>query len=224
MIREIKITDIKINKEAIVKRMRVRDQEDIDRINELCEQAIDVAVPKTIFAIGYINDSNNEQVTINEITFNSKLMSKNFDKLHRVFPFMATCGREVFDWANKIDDVFERYWADYIMEAILRSAIRELYDVIKNEFGLEKLSSMNPGSLEGWPIEQQEHLFSLFNKGKEPLGISLTDTFLMIPQKSISGILFPSDSNYVNCQLCERVNCQSRRVPFNIEIKKKLTI
>lgn len=223
MTREIKVTNININRESIVKRMRVSDQEDIDRINEMCEQAVAIAVPKAMFTVGYINDSNDEQVTIDEITFNSKLMSKNFSKLHRVFPFIATCGKEVYDWANTIDDVFERYWADYIMEAILRTPIKELYDAIKKEFGLDKLSSMNPGSLEGWPIDQQGKLFSLFKKGEQPIGVTLTETFLMIPQKSVSGILFPSDSNYVNCQLCDRENCQSRRAPFDIKLKMKLT-
>jgi hypothetical protein len=43
----------------------------------------------------------------------------------------------------------------------------------------------------------------------------LTDSLLMVPRKSISGILFPSEEGFVACQLCERERCPGRKAPFS---------
>jgi hypothetical protein len=44
--------------------------------------------------------------------------------------------------------------------------------------------------------------------------VRLTESMLMIPRKSVSGIFFPSEEGFVACQLCERENCPSRKAPF----------
>ena len=81
---------------------------------------------------------------------------------------------------------------------------------------------MNPGSLDGWPIEQQVELFNLLENKNKDLGVELTESFLMVPQKSVSGILFKSKSGYTNCKLCEMVNCPSRKSPFEPGLRERL--
>ena len=46
-------------------------------------------------------------------------------------------------------------------------------------------------------------------------GVELTESFLMRPRKSISGIRFVSNEEFVNCKLCNRENCQGRRADFD---------
>jgi cobalamin-dependent methionine synthase I len=108
------------------------------------------------------------------------------------------------------------------MEAYLRGAMTELQNVIKNQYGVSKLSSMNPGSLAGWPIDRQRELFDLLDNKNEEIGVELTESFLMLPNKSGSGILFKSKTGYSNCKLCERLNCPTRRDPFDSKLKAKL--
>jgi predicted transcriptional regulator len=43
----------------------------------------------------------------------------------------------------------------------------------------------------------------------------------MIPLKSTSGILFPTEVDYKNCQLCSRKNCPGRKAPYNPELLKE---
>ena len=65
-----------------------------------------------------------------------------------------------------------------------------------------------------WPIEQMQGLFRLLG-GADQIGVTITESSLMIPNKSISGILFASaTSDYESCAYCERENCPNRRVPF----------
>jgi len=45
------------------------------------------------------------------------------------------------------------------------------------------------------------------------VGIELTESLLMVPQKSVSGVRFANAHDYVNCRLCPRENCPNRRAP-----------
>ena len=76
---------------------------------------------------------------------------------------------------------------------------------------------MSPGAgdADTWAIEQQRDLFSLFGNVFELIGVELTDSFLMIPNKSVSGILFPTEIDFRSCQVCHRKNCPSRSAPFD---------
>ena len=47
------------------------------------------------------------------------------------------------------------------------------------------------------------------------IGVRLTDSFLMVPMKSISGILFPTEVRFESCQLCPRKDCPGRRAPYD---------
>jgi len=80
---------------------------------------------------------------------------------------------------------------------------------------------MNPGSLESWPITQQKELFSLFGNVEELIGVKLTDSCVMFPLKSVSGIYFPTEINFESCQLCPREKCIGRRTPYDPELAKK---
>jgi hypothetical protein len=75
---------------------------------------------------------------------------------------------------------------------------------------------MNPGSgnRNFWPIGQQRQLFQLLGDVEASVGVRLTDSFLMTPNKTVSGILFPTDVPFVSCQLCTRENCPRRRAQY----------
>ena len=74
---------------------------------------------------------------------------------------------------------------------------------------------MSPGSLEDWPITEQTKLFSIFGDTERLIGVRLTDSMLMVPRKSISGILFPSEEGFTSCQLCDRERCPGRKAPYS---------
>ena len=74
---------------------------------------------------------------------------------------------------------------------------------------------MNPGSLPDWPITEQAKLFSLLGDVKALIGVTLTESMLMLPTKSVSGVYFETERNFENCELCARENCPGRRKPFD---------
>ena len=78
---------------------------------------------------------------------------------------------------------------------------------------------MSPGSGDAviWPIEQQRNLFALLGDGSQQIGVQLTDSCLMIPNKSVSGIRYPTEIDFHTCQVCHREDCPGRIAPFDEE-------
>lgn len=82
---------------------------------------------------------------------------------------------------------------------------------------------MAPGSgaADVWPITQQKTLFAIFGNVEELIGVKLTDSCLMIPIKSVSGIFFPTIAKFESCMLCPRDVCPRRRAPYDLEMVKR---
>jgi hypothetical protein len=142
----------------------------------------------------------------------------NLDQAHRVIAYVATCGMELDAWAKSFDDMLYGYWADVIKEGALRSAMQALNEHLEACYTLGHTGVMNPGSLADWPIQQQRPLFQLLGDPTAAIGVVLTDSFLMQPNKSVSGIRFPTEASYENCQLCPREGCPGRRAPYEPEL------
>jgi cobalamin-dependent methionine synthase I len=114
-----------------------------------------------------------------------------------------------------------KFIIDSIKEIALGAASHYLTEYIKNKYKVENMAVMNPGSLEDWPISEQKPFFSLFDNVEELIGVKLTDSFLMLPIKSISGIYFPTETSFASCQLCPREKCPNRRAKYDPELKEK---
>lgn len=208
--------------EGLKKKLRVRDGGGwADRFAGLSQEAKSIARPRALYGTAYVNSRSEGSVVIDGVRFDSRVLQVNLEKAHRIFPFLATCGIELHDWAAAQDDVLLRYYAGEIAEAALRQALGALQKHLKERYRLGRTSTMSPGSLPDWPIQAQRPLFSLFGKAEELLGVRLTDSLLMIPSKSVSGIRFPTEQTFASCQLCPREGCPSRQAPYDGELYEK---
>jgi hypothetical protein len=188
----------------------------LDDLRQMAEQAQALANPKVIYRVALVAASGDRSVNIDEGEFSSRVLRVNLENVHRVFPFVATCGRELKVWADVYQDMLQRFWADAIMEQALFAAIQELERRLEERYQPGPMSSMNPGSLEDWPISQQRPLFALFGDIRAQIGVELTESMLMIPAKSVSGVLFPSQAGFMaSCQLCPREVCPNRSEPYD---------
>ena len=123
-----------------------------------------------------------------------------------------------------MNDLLEQYYLEGIADLALHYTIMHLEKHLKRKYKLGQISSMNPGSLKDWPITQQKELFSIFTNTQKIIGVRLTDSFLMIPRKSVSGIYFPTEINFYSCQLCPREVCIGRRAPYDPKLAKSYRI
>jgi len=155
--------------------------------------------------------------TVQRARFTSRALRVNLDEVERVFAYVATCGGELDSMPVASGDVFGQFCRDTIKEMALWAALSHLYVHLTETHQLGALASMNPGSGEAnvWPIEQQEDLFAFLGDVQGSIGVALTDSCLMVPNKSVSGIFYPSESGFESCQLCRQERCSHRRAPFD---------
>ncbi len=180
----------------------------------LLEDVRSVVNPKAICDICYIEERTADSVTINGVTFASRVLQVNLENAHRVFPSVATCGREL-DELTVGDDPLRQYWLDHLRIIALRAASARVRDHIEATYQPGKMSSMAPGSLQDWPITQQVQLFSLLGDVEGSIGVRLTDSFLMLPLKSMSSMHFPTETTFHSCSLCPRKDCPGRSAPYD---------
>lgn len=57
--------------------------------------------------------------------------------------------------------------------------------------------------------------------GADEIGLELTDSCLMLPYKSVSGIAYEAEATFENCMLCPRENCPTRRAPYDASMGAK---
>ena len=196
----------------------------VDTIRELFTKAVKLIRPKAMYKTCFIDDKRDNTVIIEGTEFKSKVLRRNLDDVERVFCYVATCGTELEGFCLDPSDFMEQFLIDELKEMALRAALDYLRKHIKEEYKISKIATMNPGSGDAdvWPIDQQRELFSLLGDVYGLLGVTLTDSCLMTPNKTVSGIYFPSEVNFESCQECRRENCPSRRVPYAGERSMRL--
>lgn len=192
-----------------------------DDLRRLVSDAQSAAKPRALYAVAFIESRGDDTVVIDGTTLTSRVLRVNLEKARRVFPYLATCGSELEEWSSSLDDVLHRYWADVIKELALASAIRALNEDLAERYRPGRTSAMSPGSLEDWPLEEQRALFDILGNPEGAIGVRLSDSFLMIPTKSVSGIRFPTEQSFESCQLCPRQDCPGRRCPYDEELYER---
>jgi hypothetical protein len=191
--------------------------DDADELLILVNLAQRIGKPKAAYTVAFVGRREDDSVEIGDILFKSRILSRNLNSVERVFPFIATCGCDMDEAIDVRNDMLKEFWWDLIKAHLLDASYKFLSDHLLHRFRLGKTSTMHPGSGDAtvWPIDQQRQLFALVGDVQEAIGVRLTDSCLMIPNKTISGILIPTEKDFKSCQVCHRENCPSRQAPFN---------
>jgi hypothetical protein len=186
-----------------------------DVLEKLAAEARSIAKPEGLYGLAFVDSEDDKAIVVEGITFKSRVLRINLDHQHRVFPYVVTGGVELDAWAQAHEGILEKFLADMIAEQAVEAAEDAIEDRIQQRYRPGTLSVMNPGSLPDWPIIEQVPLFNLLGDTQERIGVTLTDSMMMIPIKSVSGIRFASEQSFMSCQLCPRDSCRARRCPYD---------
>ena len=190
-------------------------------VRELVGIAESLIQAKALYEVSYIGQRGEDTVEVNGVTFTSRVLRVNLDKVERVFPFIVTIGKALEDKASSSGDLLRQFYLETMGNMALRSSRQYLEKYLKRHFGLGQLSRMSPGSLKDWPVTEQKPLFSVFGNVEDLIGVTLTDNMLMIPRKSVSGMFFPTEVSFFSCQLCSRKDCPARMAPYDETLREK---
>jgi len=213
-----------LNTQTLLSRLHVNESDEMAKeILKLAEEVAPIIAPKAVYEVCYIEAKNYDTVTLGDITFTSRVLRVNLDEVQRVFAYVATCGNEIDVLGLADGDFVVGFWLDTIKAMALGASVRHLRSHLKEKYLLGQMSRMNPGAgdRDTWPIEQQKELFAIFGNVEELIGFRLTDTCLMLPNKSVSGVFFPTEIPFESCQVCQREDCPGRRAPYEPHFLEK---
>ena len=156
---------------------------------------------------------------IADVTFNggTKIV-RQLENAEGGILFICSAGKGISEKSKSLmasADLIEGYILDVIGSVTVEAAVEKMQDYIEVELtghGLKLTNRYSPGYC-GWSLEEQKLLFGLFPDNQ--CGIRLTDSFLMYPVKSVSGVMgFGKNvkKGAYECQLCELVTCMYRKI------------
>lgn len=196
------------------------DEMVIEEVNALLNRIIPFLRPRFFFFItDGVLDIEQETLTVQDTVFAiGKTIARQLRGSESYAFFAATAGIEFEEFQHILqqeNDMVKVYIADSLGSIIAEKAAdymeKELVEYIK-EKGWKHTNRYSPGYC-GWHVSEQQKLFSLFPV-TSPCGIQLTDSSLMIPIKSVSGVIGIGSSvrklEYT-CGLCTYENCFRKR-------------
>jgi hypothetical protein len=193
---------IQLDLEAVRTRLHLKRDNDLKTLQDLAAIAQPLIEPKVLYKICYIEEKLAQGVIVEGLLLSSKVLRKNLDKIERIFPFVITIGSKFSEKLDACSDLLEKFYLDTIGNVALNQVRLELKNRLKAEYGIEKTAFMAPGSLPDWPLEEQRPLFKLLGDVTASIGVKLSESLLMLPAKSVSGIYFPTETSFFSCQLC----------------------
>jgi hypothetical protein len=222
-IKMVSFTDIPfaLNTDQLFENLRIKPGTDrAKEFEDLVSEVREIGKPKALYKVSFVDEKGKDTITLDGVTFTSLALRKNLDSLERVFPYIATCGTEIDDIEIEQGDLRKKLWISFLKANLLEISIQYLREQLDKRYKASELATMNPGSGDAsvWPFEQQRELFSIFGDVEQLIGVKLTKSLIIVPDMSVSGILFPTEIGFQSCQLCHRENCRFRRAPFDREL------
>ena len=216
--------DLKINVSQIENVIGYKEGEDraivTDLIKEILKESQEISNIKAQYTIfhGVRFDNDSKSLEISNISFQiKKIVFGQIKKSDSVAIFLCTAGAEIGIRSRKAmheRDLLRGYIYDIIGSEIVEAAA----DLMQNELEKAVISSgekitnrYSPGYC-GWDVAEQHKLFQLVPDNF--CGIRLTESALMDPIKSVSGIIGIGKYVRLNpytCNMCDLKNCIYRK-------------
>jgi len=176
--------------------------------------------PRFAFLVKYgLLNIQSHCLTIDHCDFKiDRIIAKQLKQSEAFSCFVATAGKEYEAYQQKLShegDMVKSFIANALGSIIAEKCADEMELFLQEsieKLGWKHTNRFSPGYC-GWHVSEQQQLFSLFNE-KSPCGIHLTDSSLMIPIKSVSGIIGVGKDvrkNEYSCGLCDFDKCYKRQ-------------
>ena len=218
------IDELFVDKKNVLKGLGMKysdaDEYLLQLIDQLLQQCHELVKPKTCYSI--IADPQfyleKKQLQLKDILFETgKVVTNSLRKSENIAVFVCTIGPKVEQLAKQLmneGNSLEGYIVDLIGSEFAEAVADYLHNQLETkaqETGKGVTNRFSPGYC-NWPVVQQHKLFLLLET--KNCGITLTSSALMIPVKSVSGIIGMGKGvkrAAYKCSLCDDDKCILRQ-------------
>jgi Vitamin B12 dependent methionine synthase, activation domain len=217
--------DLKLSVSQIEQVMGYKEGESHETISELIrkllketESVCNIKAEYRVLPVEKFDDSG-KQIRINGLIFDvKKIVYGQIKKSERLAVFLCTAGPEIgirSRAAMKDGDLLTGYVYDVIGSEVVEAAVDLIQNSLQNSMAAEgkKITNRYSPGYCGWDVAEQHKLFQLVPDNY--CGITLNDSALMNPEKSVSGFIGIGENvryNPYTCRLCDMKDCIYRKV------------
>ncbi len=184
---------------------------------DLIRRVLALAQPRAVYRAVPVDSRGEGWIRAGGVRLGSTVLARHTRGTDRVYPYVVTLGPGIEEAASASTDLLEQFCLHEVGNLVLIRAEEAARERVARAVGAGELYSLRPGALADWPLTGQGPLFRLLGGVEAEVGVRLTESFLMIPRKSVSGIWFASDEAFVSCRLCGQDRCPDRRARFDPE-------
>ena len=222
-----KYNELDIKRNSLVKTMGYTEESLPAMINEEIDEVFESGNDLCNIEGGYnitesINqDKSNLSILLENVAFDiHKVIFQQIKKSNSIAIFACTAGKRITDKSKefmKNGDLLKGYVYDLFGSIVVESAMDIIQGSLQKEMaalGLKITNRFSPGYC-GWEVAEQKKLFSLLPE--HFCGIELTDSCLMQPTKSVSGIIGIGESvkyNGYTCNICDASDCLYKNLKY----------
>jgi len=163
-------------------------------------------------------DANNKTVRVLSHEFSvGNIIFNELKPSGKIIVFTCTAGKPICDYAKEEykTDVLKGFLIESLANVVVETAMDRIMDKMREECQSQNLLVSNrysPGYC-SWNVSEQHKLFKLLPK--EFCGVSLTESALMLPIKSISGFIGVGENikyNHYKCKFCSQKQCIYKKI------------
>ena len=192
------------------------------KVDRLEDKFTALVKPTMYYREGNITSTDNGSVYLEDgLSFKSPKLSKSVHNCREIICFIATIGSRVDAEIKTLEDrnhLSEAYILDAMGSVAIESIVDKFQQRMRERYqteGRDVSLRFSPGYCD-WPLTEQKKLFHFFDELQSD--VKLTDSCLMQPRKSVSGIfgILPAQTPspvypYNPCSDCSKKTCTARR-------------
>lgn len=186
-------------------------------IDECIDEIEHIISPKSIYTILPVT-VNNDIITFSDVKIHSKNLAKNLNGCEKIVLFAATIG-------TGIDMLLKKYSCNNMSKAVVLQStaavfIEEYCDECQTKIENKVINEgyyVRPRFSPGYgdfSIKHQSDFIRILDCPRK-IGLTLTDSLILIPSKSVTAVMGLSKTNQhchkSGCEQCTKINCAFRR-------------
>lgn len=200
---------------------RLGSRQTVKKVHNWTRRLGSIVRPRIVYSLQPLADVTKTRVRLQGgIVLNSAKMAAALKESYQAVCFVATLGRVIDDEIHTLtrdNNLSEGFVVDAIGSVGTEQLVESFHRMTEAGFrkqGKGVTLRFSPGYCD-WPVTEQHKLFRLVRS--DLIGVRLTDSSLMVPRKSVSGIFgvtrnaSGSLEPYNPCTHCGKSNCMARR-------------
>ena len=217
---KVSFSDLKIDRQELYLLMgygdRVPEKPFLEMIDMMIDELAECCTPEYGYVVHPVKHFDEIHLQIAETMLQAgKIITSSLREAAYIAVFVATVGNGYERWKNKVkDDMVRAFFADSLGSVLAEASVAVMLARIEREMtdqGLFVSNSYSPGYCD-WLLLEQRKLFSFFPA--HFCGVTLTESCLMLPLKSVSGIIGIGKDvkkRLYSCEVCKMTNCVKNR-------------